>query len=102
MACQQEWASVIGHPTLYQLYCKRSMQISRHARNNMRLYEIQQEDIETAIQAPDKVEAEGHYRAAYKAFPDRFRDKPLKVVYLAEGDEVIVVTAYPVRKRQWR
>lgn len=63
------------------------------------LYGIHEEDVETAIQAPDKVEAEGRYRVAYKGFSDRFRDKPLKVVYLTGGDEVIVVTAYPLRKR---
>jgi hypothetical protein len=37
------------------------MQISRHARNNMRLYGIQEEDIATAIREPDEIAIEGRY-----------------------------------------
>ena len=73
------------------------MLISRHARNNMRLYRIRQRDLEAALQAPDRSEREGRYHVVYKTFPGRFRDKPLKVVYAVEEDTVIITT-YPLQR----
>jgi hypothetical protein len=34
------------------------MRISRHARNNMRLYGIQEQEVEGAIEVPDRTERE--------------------------------------------
>jgi hypothetical protein len=63
----------------------------------MRLYGIQPEELEQAIRTPDRTDLEGRYQVAYKAFPGCFGGKPLKVVYAAEGD-VVVITAYPLQK----
>lgn len=73
------------------------MRLSRHARNNMRLYGIHKEEIEQTIQSPEQTEQEGRYQVASKTFPGRFGDNPLKVVYVIE-DDVVVITAYPLRK----
>jgi len=73
------------------------MRLSRHARNNLRLYGIEKREIEEVIQMPEHTEQEGRQHIAYKTFPERFGDKPLKVIYVIE-DEVIVITAYPLRK----
>ncbi|MBI2348680.1 MAG: DUF4258 domain-containing protein [Deltaproteobacteria bacterium] len=78
------------------------MKISRHARNNMRLYQISREEIETTIAAPDSTDKEEHGEIAYKLFPDRFGTSPLKVVYVLEDDEPFVITAYPLRQAHWR
>lgn len=63
----------------------------------MRLYGIQKQEIEQAIQAPERLEQEGRYQVAYKTFPGRFDGKSLKVVYVIE-DDIVVITAYPLRK----
>ena len=77
------------------------MRISRHARNNMRLYQISRDEIEESIKTPDERDKEGRYHVAYKIFSDRFSSLPLKVVY-AVDKEPFVVTVYPVRGTRWR
>ncbi len=57
------------------------MKISRHARNNMRLYGINARELEEAIQSPDFSEKKGDRIFVYKLFPDRFSGFPLKVVF---------------------
>ncbi len=74
------------------------MKLSRHARNNMRLYRISREEIEDVLAHPDRVEAEGPRRVAYKTFPSRFGGLPLKVVYVEEQGEIVVITAYPLKR----
>lgn len=77
------------------------MKISRHARNNMRLYGISLREIETTVQAPEVADQEGRYQIALKSFPGRFGSLPVKVVYIVNGDPV-VITAYPLRQVRWR
>lgn len=67
----------------------------------MRLYGIQQQEVEDSIKAPERTEWEDRYHVAYKTFPGRFGDKPLKVVYVIEED-VVLITAYPLRGTYWR
>ena len=71
------------------------MRISRHARNNMRLYGIRREELEMAIQEPDRTGQEDERLLAYKLFPGRFGGQPLKVVYTVE-DDTVVITTYPL------
>lgn len=73
------------------------MRLSRHVKNNMRLYGIKESEIREAIDSPDKEETEGNKKIAYKTFPNRFSGLPLKVAYVVEGDK-IVVTTYPLKK----
>ncbi len=76
------------------------MRISRHARNNMRLYKIGEGDILEAIKSPDMSDKEGNKMIAIKKFQNKFSDYPLKVVY--NEDENFIITVYPLKKKKWR
>ena len=78
------------------------MEISRHARNNMRLYNISERDILNAIDSPDVSGREGDKMVAVKKFQDKFSGFPLKVVYEKIGNELFIITAYPIKKKMWR
>ena len=78
------------------------MEISRHARNNMRLYNISERDILNAIDSPDVSGSEGGRVVAVKKFQNKFSGFPLKVVYERIGNELFIITAYPIKKKIWR
>jgi len=78
------------------------MILSRHARNNIRLYGIEIGEIDTAITSPDEFKREGIKHMALKQFPNRFSGFPLKVVYLKKGQEIFVITAYPLKGKSRR
>lgn len=78
------------------------MEISRHARNNMRLYNISEIDIRNTIDYPDVSGREGNKVVAVKKFSDKYSGYPLKVVYEKIENEIIVITAYPLKKKIWR
>lgn len=74
-----------------------AMKLSRHVRNNMRLYAFGIDDIQSAISTPDKLERVEENMVAIKLFAGRFSGYPLKVVYKNIG-EIYVITAYPLKK----
>ncbi len=77
--------------------------VSRHARRRLKLYGIAIDDVRTTIDAPDTIEEqEEGSLAALKAFPGRYGDYPLKVVYTKSASGIVVVTAYPLKKKAWR
>ncbi len=78
------------------------MEISRHARNNMRLYNISEKDIVDAINSPDTLDKEGNKVMAMKKFLDKYSGYPLKVVYEKIENAIFVITAYPLKKKMWR
>ena len=78
------------------------MEISRHARNNMRLYNISEGDILDATDSPDVSGREGDKVVAVKKFQDKFSGFPLKVVYEMIENELFIITAYPIKKKMWR
>ncbi len=78
------------------------MKISRHARNNMRLYKITEKDIMKTVESPDSSGREGGRLTALREFKGRFSGYPLKVVYREAGGELTVITAYPLKKKHWR
>ena len=78
------------------------MEISRHARNNMRLYNISEGDILDAIDSPDVSGREGDKVVAVKKFQDKFSGFPLKVVYEMIENDLFIITAYPIKKKMWR
>jgi len=45
---------------------------------------------------------EGDKRAALKKFQNRFAGYPLKVVYEEMGNELVIVTTYPLKGKMWR
>lgn len=63
----------------------------------MRLYGIRHDEVLQTVESPDNRDKEGHKNVAYKTFPDRFSNLPLKVIYVIE-DDVKVITTYPLKK----
>jgi hypothetical protein len=57
------------------------MKISRHARNNMRLYKVSERDITSTVESPDGSTQEENRTVAMKNFEHKFSGYPLKVVY---------------------
>lgn len=78
------------------------MKRSRHARNNIRLYKIAEKDIIETIEAPDVTGKEGNRLIAIKKLTGRFSGYPLKVIYESIGGEIMLITAYPLKKKRWR
>jgi len=75
------------------------LKISRHARNNMRLYGIGVDDLCQAIESADFRDADESKLIAVKALPERFSEYPLKVVYEKSGRDIFIITLYPLKKR---
>jgi hypothetical protein len=78
------------------------MILSRHVKNNMKLYGIDEDDISAAIEKPDFTGEEGAKTTAVKKFAGRFSGYPLKVVYEESDRGIFVITAYPLKKKLWR
>ena len=78
------------------------IELSRHARNNTRLYKISEIDIIEAIESPDILDMEENKMIAVKKYLDKFSGYPLKVVYEKIDKEVFIITAYPLKKKSWR
>jgi len=78
------------------------IKLSRHSKNNIRLYEITQIEIEQCLTDPDKKDRENDYFIAYKTFTGRFSGLPLKIVYVVENNCIVVISAYPLKKSYWR
>jgi len=78
------------------------MQLSRHARNNIRLYKISKTEIASAVESPDEKSMEAGKYIVLKRFPKKFSGYPLKVVYIIKVDDIMVITAYPLKKKDWR
>jgi len=64
----------------------------------MRLYGITADEVELIVSSPEQREEEGDCVVAYRHFLRRFGGFPLKVVYVMEDDEPLIVTVYPLRK----
>lgn len=78
------------------------MKISRHARNNIRLYKISGTDIIKTIESPDSSDKERNMLIALKKFSKKYDGYPLKVVYEIKAGEPFVITVYPLKKKHWR
>jgi len=77
----------------------RAMKLSRHAKNNMRLYKITEQDIIESIESPDSTEREGDKLIALKGFLHKYSHYPLKVVYKKTKDEMTIITVYPLKRK---
>ena len=78
------------------------MKLSRHAKNNMKLYKIAEQDIIKTIEFPESTDREGDKLIAIKKLLKKFSDYPLKVVYEKTRGEIRIITAYPLKKKHWR
>jgi len=74
------------------------IRITQHAKNNMRLYKITIADIEEVLEEADARDKEGYRYIALKRIKEKFGNMPLKVVYMIENEDKIIITAYPLRK----
>ena len=70
------------------------IKLSRHSKNNIRLYEINLSEIKECTTNPDKSDREGKYLIAYKVFSERFSGLPLKVVYVIEKGNYFRVSEF--------
>jgi hypothetical protein len=71
---------------------------TRHAKNNIKLYKITMEDIEKVLEEAEIRYIEEDRHIAIKRIKGKFGNMPLKVVYMIEADDKIIITAYPLRK----
>ncbi|NIO16394.1 MAG: DUF4258 domain-containing protein [Deltaproteobacteria bacterium] len=78
------------------------MKFSRHAKNNTKLYKIAPNDIEKPIEKPDLSDKGNDKQTTIRRFRDKYFGYPLKVVYKIEKEEVIIVTVYPLKRKDWR
>lgn len=78
------------------------MRLSRHARSNIKLYEIEEDDIRKTIEFPDIIEKESLKTIAIKKFSGKYSGYPLKVVYEKTETDVFIITTYPLKKKLWR
>jgi len=74
------------------------LKLTRHAKNNMRLYKITEKDIKIVLEQPETKFTEKDKYIAIKKIENKFEDMPLKVVYKVEKGIKIIITAYPVKK----
>jgi len=75
---------------------------SRHARRRMRLYGIAQEDVEQTIAKPDRgPKVESNRYVVYRTLP-KFGCLPLKVIYVLEGEHMVILSASPLKKAYGR
>ncbi|MDO8136538.1 MAG: DUF4258 domain-containing protein [Candidatus Brocadiales bacterium] len=78
------------------------MKFTRHARRRMNLYGITKEEVEETISEPDKIDVESGRKVVYKTFELRFKGMPIKVVYVQEEGDIVVLSAYPLKKSYWK
>lgn len=74
------------------------IKLTRHAKNNVKLYKIRLEDIEEVLEEAEIKDTEEDRYIAIKRIKRKFGNLPLKVVYMIENDDKIIITAYPLRK----
>ncbi|MCD4784336.1 MAG: hypothetical protein K8T10_10995 [Candidatus Eremiobacteraeota bacterium] len=78
------------------------MKLSRHVKNNMKLYKIPKTDIIETVGSPDLTVREGAKTIAIKKFTDKYSGYPLKVVYKKKKELTTVITVYPLKRKHWR
>jgi hypothetical protein len=76
----------------------KTVKYTRHAKNRMRLHEINEADVELAIDNPDLTESSFEERKnVWKKISDRY----LRVTYKEEKDRILIITAVK-KKKGWR
>jgi hypothetical protein len=76
----------------------KTLKYTRHAKNRMRLHEINEADVELAIDNPDLTEPSFEERKnVWKKISDRY----LRVTYREEKDRILIITAVK-KKKGWR
>ena len=78
------------------------LKYSRHSKRRMALYGISEEDVAVVVKEGQKESLAQAGRVSFTwALGGKFRF-PIKVVGLERGSDILVITAYPLRKgRGW-
>jgi hypothetical protein len=77
-----------------------NIRFSRHARSRMKLYGIEQTDVEMTIKQPQHQLPDGDNIIATRRFENKYSDYPLKAVYSRTDNDILVVTVYPLKKKR--
>jgi len=73
---------------------------SRHAKRRMALYGISEEDVESVVKKGKREELAEPRRVTFTCrVATRFKH-PIKVVGLEQGEDFLIITAYPLKKRR--
>ena len=77
----------------------RDIRYSRHAKRRMSLYKLTEEDVSSVLehQNPDFLFPEGKNEVISEAIFTR-HGYPIKVVFSFENGDIVVITAYPLKK----
>ncbi len=75
------------------------LQLTRHAKNNMRLYQFTTDDIKFVIENAENQELQDDKIVASAKVKNKFQNMPLKVVYITKENTYTIITAYPLKKR---
>lgn len=77
-----------------------NIRFSRHARSRMKLYGIEQTDVELTISHPEQSLLDGDNFIATRGFENKYFGYPLKAVYCRIDNDILVVTVYPLKKKR--
>ena len=72
------------------------IQYSRHAKHNMKLYNISESDVEKVIEESLSLLQENDRFVVIKHLQNKFKNKPLKVVYKIENERKFIISTYPL------
>lgn len=79
---------------------KKNIEYSRHARRRMQLYNISEEDVSSIIEQKSPgfaVQQEKHEIISDNVFSDH--GYPIKIVFTCEEEKIVVISAYPLKRR---
>jgi hypothetical protein len=78
---------------------KPEIRFSRHSTRRMQLYRIDPKDmLDTILFALDRDEPEwGRHQIVNREFSEKY-GYPLKVVFDMRADELVIITAYPLKR----
>ena len=96
-------AASVAFPELERPLASVNLRFTRHARNRMRLYGIAAEDVEEVFRDPSSApETEGNRIVLLGKPTAKFTHRPLKVVYVEEQGDHIVLSVYPLKRAHRR
>jgi hypothetical protein len=80
-----------------------AVRFTQHARDKFEIlarhrFEVTEAQVSEALISPDKIETEGEPLVAQKAFDEKH---VLRVVFRVEGEDRVVITFYPGRRRRY-
>ena len=74
------------------------LRYSRHAKRRMVLYAISEEDVALVVRKGGKEELAQPGKMSFTSNLAAWSKYPIKVVGLEQGKDLLIITAYPVKK----